>query len=145
MGVKSADDISGADYDWLACDGEGHVALFSTAGGGYAPDGFLRDTDAHDTAIKAVLACQTTTSARFAPALASTYENTWKLVAERGLFAFDADANGSPYQLVAAPEDAIDVDQLPEAAVDVIRFLTFPQLRFSSMTMLSEHDLRNGG
>ena len=145
MGVKSADDISGAEYDWLACDGDGRVALFSTACGGYAPDQILRDTDAHETATIAVLACRATTSTRFAPTLASKYENTWKLVAERGLFAFDADANGSPYQLVAAPEDAIDVDQLPEAAVDVIRFLTFPQLRFSSMTMLSQHDLRNGG
>jgi hypothetical protein len=144
MGAKSADDILGAEYDWLAGDGDGHVALFSTAGGGYAPDTFLRHTDAHATAIRAVLACPPTTSARFAPALAAKYENTWKLIAERGLFAFDADVDGGPYQLVAAPEAAINVAGLPEAAVDVVRLLTFPRLRFVDLTTLSEQALRQG-
>jgi hypothetical protein len=144
MGAKSADEILGAEYDWLACDGDGHAALFSTAGGGYAPDEFLRDTDAHAAAIRAVLACRATTSARFAPALAPKYENTWKLVAERGLFAFDADVNGGPYQLVAAPDVAIDAVHLPEVAVVAMRSLTFPRLRFAVVTTLAEQDLCQG-
>jgi hypothetical protein len=144
IGAKSADEILGAEYDWLACDGDGHAALFSTAGGGYAPDEFLQDTDAHTAAIKAVLACQATTSARFAPALAPECENTWKLVAERGLFAFDADVNGGAYRLVAAPDVAINAAHLPEVAVDAMRSLTFPRLRFSNLTTLSEQALQQG-
>jgi hypothetical protein len=144
VGAKSADDILGAEYDWLAGDQDGHVALFTTAGGGYAPDTFLLDTDAHANAIRAVLAGPARTSARFAPLLAAQYENTWELVAERGLFAFDADIDGGPYRLVAAPESAINVAHLPEAAVDVIRFLTFSRLRFAGLTTLSKQALRQG-
>ncbi|WP_143133943.1 hypothetical protein [Actinoplanes philippinensis] len=144
MGAKSADDILGAEYDWLAGDDEGHVALFSTAGGGYAPDAFLRDTDAYVAAIEAVLARPATTTARFAPVLAAKCENTWKLAAERGLFAYDADIDGGPYRMVAAPEVAIDLGHLPEAAVDVIRRQTFPRLRFVDLSTLSGQALQQG-
>ncbi len=104
----------------------------------------MLDTDAHANAIRAVLAGPASTSARFAPLPAAQNENTWELVAERGLYAFDADIDGGPYRLVAAPESAIDVSHLPEAAVDVIRVLTFSRLRFAGRTTLSEQDLRRG-
>lgn len=52
---KSAEEIQGLELDWLRSDADGHVALFSTAGAGFAPAEFLRDTDAHDEAIDAVL------------------------------------------------------------------------------------------
>lgn len=45
---KSRDEIHGLEFDWLARDADGNVALLSTAGGGYAPEEFLRDTDLHD-------------------------------------------------------------------------------------------------
>ena len=94
--MKSADEIRGREYDWLARDDDGHVALFSTAGAGYAPVEFLWNTEAHDRAIQAILALPASTAARLAPELAANLENTWKLVAERGLFAFDCDPNGGP-------------------------------------------------
>jgi hypothetical protein len=34
---KSAIEIQGFEYDWLGVDDSGCVALFSTAGAGYAP------------------------------------------------------------------------------------------------------------
>lgn len=142
MSARFAYEIMGAEYDWLGSDGDGRAALFSTAGGGYAPDGFLRDTDVHEAAIEAILACPACTTARFAPALSARYDNTWKLVAERGLYAFDADAGGGPYRLVAAPEVAIDAVHLPEAAVRAVRFLTYRGLRFADLTVLSEQQLR---
>ncbi|MCW3844992.1 hypothetical protein ONA70_33480 [Micromonospora yasonensis] len=144
MSAKLADEIMGAEYDWLGCDGDGNVALFSTAGGGYAPDEFLRDPDAHAGAIEAILALQATTTARFAPELATQYINIWRLVAERGLFAFDADINGGPYGLVAAPEVATPADKLPPAAIPVLRSLTFQQLRFADLATVSEQVLREG-
>ncbi|MFI1996688.1 hypothetical protein [Actinoplanes sp. NPDC020271] len=144
MGAKSADDILGTEYDWLAADGDGHVALFSTAGGGYAPEAFLEDTDAHAAAIEVILAHPTTTAARFAPALAAACENTWRQVAERGLFAFDADIDGGPYQLVAAPQVGINVADLPETAFDVVRRLTFPRLKFVTLRTLSMQALLQG-
>lgn len=119
MMAKSADEIRGIEYDWLASDEEGQVGLFSTAGGGCAPAELLRDTDAHDAAIDAILALPASTAATFAPALAPGLPNTWKMVAERGLYAFDCDPNGGPYRLVAAPLAPIRVDSLPASAADV--------------------------
>lgn len=55
------------EYGWLGSDDSGCVALFSTAGAGYAPKAFLCHTDAHDTAMQAVLAMPTTTEVKFAP------------------------------------------------------------------------------
>lgn len=49
--MTTNDDIRGSEYDWLAVDIEGFVGLFSTAGGGDAPDAFLEDIDAFDAAI----------------------------------------------------------------------------------------------
>lgn len=73
--------IASHEYDWLATDINGFVALFSTTGGGYAPEQFLRDTDAHDAALDTILAISATTRARFAPQLLPNLKNTWQLVA----------------------------------------------------------------
>ncbi len=141
MTAKSAGEIVGLEFDWLACDADGHVGFFSTAGGGCAPEAFLRDTDAFDAAIEAILAGPASTLARFAPDLAAGLENTWLSAAGRGLFAFDADAHGGPYRLVAAPAAPVHVDQLPAAAREVVRRLHFRQIHFSSCFELSKDDL----
>ena len=140
--MKSAADIRGLEYDWVACDEDGHVALFSTAGGGYAPSEFLRDTEAHAVAIHAILAGPNTTTARFAPALAPDLENTWKSAAEHGLFAFDCDPNGGPYHLIAAPVVPISVADLPQTAVVAVSRIKL-RLRFSDRTTVTETALRD--
>lgn len=127
-------DIRGFEYDWLACDASGHVGFFSTAGGGYAPDELLEDTDAFDQAIDAILAAPATTRARFAPHVAAGHGNTWRQMAERGLYAYDSDPQGGPYRLVAAPEVAASVSGLPVQAAGVIRRVVFRDLRFVELT-----------
>jgi hypothetical protein len=141
VGAKSIEEICGYEYDWLGCDADGHVGLFSTAGGGYAPDEFMRDTDAHDRAIEMILASPATTHARFAPTLHADLVNTWRLVAERGLFAYEAHAHGGPYRLVAAPEVPVGAAELPAIVVDVLRRLTFAHLRFAQLSIISEDNL----
>lgn len=141
MGAKSAEEIQGFEFDWLASDVDGHVALFSTAGGGFAPEGFLRDTDAHDAAIDTLLASATRTQARFAPQLRSGLQNTWLLMAERGLYAFDSDPHGAPYRLVAAPEHPIHISDLPASVATVARQVVFPYMRFSLLREISKEML----
>jgi hypothetical protein len=126
MNARPAQDILGFEYDWLASDADGHVALFSTAGGGYAPASFLGDTESHGAAIEAILALPKSTETRFAPALAPDLENTWLMVAERGLFAFDSHADGGPYRMVAAPEAPIHVSRLPSSVASVVRSVPLP-------------------
>jgi hypothetical protein len=45
--IRSADDLRGIDSDWLARDADDYVGLLSTAGGGYTPEGFVQNLDAH--------------------------------------------------------------------------------------------------
>src|SRR5690349_17697524 len=143
MAAKTAAEIRGTEYDWLGSDGESHVALFCTAGGGYAPDAFLQDTDAHDAAIAAILALPASTRALSAPELGPDYVNTWKLVAERGLFAFDADVSGGPYYRSAVPETPVRLDQLPAAVRDVLRGLEFRHLSFSALSIIRDELLQD--
>lgn len=141
MPSKSPLEIEGFEYDWLARDADGHVALFSTAGGGYAPPEFLEDTDAHDAAIEAIIAAPPVSPARFAPRLKAGSKNTWELVAQRGLFAFDSDFHGGPYRAVAAPELALKVEALPPLVARVVERLEFPQLRFQELSLVSKESL----
>ncbi|MBK6685988.1 MAG: hypothetical protein IPG45_16055 [Deltaproteobacteria bacterium] len=126
MASKTCAEIQGKEYDWLGCDWGGNIALFSTAGAGYAPPAFLRDTEAHDVAIQQILGLPATTAARFFPTVAPGLSNTWRLVAERGLYAYDCDPNGGPYRLVAAPVVAAMADALPAAIVGVAKRVNCP-------------------
>ena len=58
MTAKTRNDILGLEYDWLAVDQEGHVAVFSTAGGGRAPQAVLENTDVHDAGLDALMALE---------------------------------------------------------------------------------------
>jgi hypothetical protein len=117
---KSAEDIAGFEYDWLATDADDHVALFSTAGGGFAPAEFLSDTEAHEVALNAILGLPESTSVRFAPDVTTGVVNTWRRVAERGLFAFDADPYGGPYRVVAAPLRATKLNSPPDPVAAIV-------------------------
>ena len=135
------EDVQGLEYDWLATDANGCVALFSTAGGGYAPAPFLEGTQAHDQAIATVLAGPPVTVAAFAPAIPPSLENTWQRAAERGLFAYDADPNGGPYRLVAAPQAPVRVEDLPAAVAAVARGNTLAGVSFAAARRLTREDL----
>ena len=144
MSAKSVQDIQGYEFDWLACDGAGHVGFFSTAGGGYVPSEVLLDTDALDAAIQAILASAVSSQVRFAPSLKEGFENTWRMMAERGVFAFDADVHGRPYQRVAAPVNPMRVEDLPEPAAKVARLIILEDLDFSRVEVIPGQVLGQG-
>lgn len=140
--IRSADDLRGIDSDWLARDADDYVGLLSTAGGGYTPEGFVQNLDAHVAAIDAILALPRSTSAKFAPELRAGFTNTWRLVAERGLFAFDSDFRGAdfpgrPYCLVAAPETPVTAAELPAIVVSVLSYMQYRRLQFATLTTIS--------
>lgn len=144
LAAKEPSDIQGLEYDWLGSDDSGCVALFSTAGAGYAPQAFLRDTDAHDKAIQAALALPATTEAKFAPELGPGLINTWRLVAERGLYAYDCDPDGGPYRLVAAPAVPVRVDTLPPDVASVATAVRCSS-RFESTSVVTVEVLTERG
>jgi hypothetical protein len=145
MKRKALNEIEGLCYEWLASDADGHPACFSTAGGGYAPAEFLEDTDAHDLAIDMILAAPPSTVALFAPPVSPELTNTWQLMAERGVFAFESDYIGGPYTLVAAPKIPTHLRYLPTSVSAIIARVTFSTLCFSSISEIPEELIRNRG
>jgi len=79
------EDIEGLEYDWLAVDADGFVGFFSTAGAGYVPSAFLRNVDAFDGAISAVLELPARSDAHCTRELPAGLTNTWRLVAESAI------------------------------------------------------------
>jgi len=142
MRVKTAQEIHGYEYDWLACDENGYIALFSTAGGGYTPKAFLNDTDAYDRAIAGIQELPATTVAVRAPCLRADLHNSWKEMAVRGIFSFDADANGGAYRLVGVPAMPSVVDELPPQVGAVIKRIQLKGLQFAAVTALTEGAIR---
>ncbi len=139
---KSPDDILGLEFDWLAVDADGAVGFFSTAGGGYAPEELLDDTDAYDRAIAALLALPMTTRANCNLIMRPELQNTWLMMAERGIFAFDSDPAGGPYQRIATPEASIQIAQLPRVAAEVVQRVQFRQVRFVELNQISAELLK---
>ena len=132
------EDIQGLEYDWLAVDAQGFVALLSTAGGGRVPDAFLQDVDAFDVAIQSVLSLPASTAADCSLELAAPLVNTWKLVAERGLFACDSDPNGGPYRRIARPIAPVRIDDLPTSIAVVARSVLLTNVAFDSATEIAD-------
>lgn len=123
-------DISGFEYDWIATDAVGHVAIFSTAGAGFVPSKFLDNVEAHDAAIDAIMDSPIRCQASFFPDIAPGLVNTWRDAAMRGLFAFDSDPNGGPYRLVAAPLLPIHVRDLPASVVGTVERMKLDDIFF---------------
>jgi hypothetical protein len=140
--MASADDLRGLEFDWLAVDAEGAVALLSTAGGGYAPRQLVETPEDYNRAIDAILKWPVRTLARCAPELRPDLTNTWKLVAQRGLFAFDSDPLGGPYRIVAVPEEPTHLSQLPETVAAVARRIVYGHLHFARCAELTAAQLR---
>jgi hypothetical protein len=139
--MTTNEDIQGQEYDWLAIDSVGHVGLFSTAGGGFAPDAFLEDTEAFDTAIAAILSLPPSTLASCNRELPPGLTNTWRLAAERGLYAFDSDPLGGPYRRIAAPHTPIAVADLPPPIRGIASRVVLPGLTFADATEIAHTQL----
>ncbi|NTX65652.1 hypothetical protein HUA74_33830 [Myxococcus sp. CA051A] len=138
MSQETQDSIQGFEYDWLACDQDGFVGFFSTAGGGYAPDAFLQDVDAHDHAIAIIRSMVPSTAPVPEPGQLSEPGDPWQQMAARGLYAFDSSFHGGPYRLTAAPTAPVRLSDLPEAAARVAGKLIYNGLRFSELKSISE-------
>ncbi len=140
--MTTNEDIHGLEYDWLAVDSAGHIGLFSTAGGGVAPQAFLEDIEAFDVAITEILSLPPSTDANCNRVLPAGLINTWRLVAERGLFAFDSDPLGGPYRLIATPHTPVSVEHLPEKIRKVASRVVLSRVSFADAAEIAPAQLQ---
>jgi hypothetical protein len=106
--------LIGLEFDFLAIDRDGHVALFATAGYGPIPEAALTLTDdeqllsVEDVALRAL-------------AIVGAWQELgrgagkcqeWRELGSRGLFVFDWKHREGPYELVVSPSRALNADEL---------------------------------
>ncbi|MCO7227504.1 hypothetical protein [Pleionea sp. CnH1-48] len=141
--MKTFEDILGYEYDWLATDRLGYVALFSTAGLGYAPLPFLEDTDLYDDTIEAILCLSVSTASKVYPKIDIEHDNTWKRVSERGLYSFDADVNTGIYHVASIPQEPLLLHELPKNIASVIERVKLESVLFNEASIISELDIKS--
>lgn len=93
-------ETQGIEWDWFACDQDGHVALIASGGSGQVPRALL----AHEAAILALLDHLE---------IGSDGES-WRVAADRGFFGFDVDVRGGPFRRVAVPKRPLTLDEIQE-------------------------------
>lgn len=106
------------------------------------PQLLLSHVDIIDSAIDALMSLPPSTSATCSRELPPELSNTWKQAAERGIFAFDSDAHGGPYRLIAVPRTPTTVWDLPESVGTVARAVVLTAVVFRTCKEITEADLR---
>lgn len=135
------EDIQGYEYDWLACDINGHVALLSTGGNGYAPRAFINAIDVYDKAIEHMLNLSETTTCDIYPKIAEGCVNTWKEASKRGVYGYDTNYEDEGYSLVSKPKKPIVVDQLPFEIAVVIKQVCLGSVSFQDKLKISKAEI----
>ena len=124
-------EFSGLEFDWLACDADGFVGMFASAGFGAVPEESVAIPDAVDAALdrfKALPAKGDATSIG-----GTTTPDDWMAAARRGLFAFDWAHNRDRYEIEARPSRALHIDAIPDDATrDLVKRVQIP-VRFSQL------------
>lgn len=103
-------ETQGIEWDFFACDRDGHVALVSSGGSGQVPPFLL----AHEADIEQLMEFL---GVRFDG-------NAWDQAARRGFFAYDVNINGGPFWREASPKQPIRLDELPDPHRRLIQRVT---------------------
>lgn len=121
----------GTDCEWFACDADGCVAAFTTAGNGPIPTALLRGSGLNDFVRRL--------PERGAATLLVSLPRPDDFLhfASRGLFAYDwkqARGHGGldgRYEMLARPQRPLHLADLPEPMQPLLRGLTLPGVRFA--------------
>lgn len=135
------DDVAGREWDFLAIDRGGSVALISSAGYGPIPAEVL----SHGVSVEAVVASLPTQLSVIGESLdrrerdPSGDYSDWFDASRRGLYTYDWHVHGGPYEQVSAPSVALRADTLTPKFGNVAGLLRLPVL-FSETAQLSLHE-----
>lgn len=125
----------GIDLTWLAIDGQGFVAAFTTGGCGPIPTSVVCQGDlAYDAFYQAF---------EYLPKVGDAQilvdSNGWRdtMWAEKGVYAYDwtdvhrvAAADIHAYELLVAPTHPIKAAQLPVGLTEILKDVHFPAVMF---------------
>lgn len=103
----------GGEFDWVARDRVGRLALFSTAGLGWPTVFAYMNRDLMSAATDQLANLPVTSEVEAFQPLEDVFIG-WRELAERGFMVFDWDASANQYQLEAVPSRYLTFEELPE-------------------------------
>ncbi|MFO0553691.1 MAG: hypothetical protein U0271_35235 [Polyangiaceae bacterium] len=139
--VDPYDGVIGMEFDWLAIDPARHVGFFASAGRGCIPMLLLPERRKLQWAIECLMALPVRTTALYAPVIAPHLSNDWQLLAERGIYAFDAGREDADDHLEAEPRDPLCLDALPGVIANVAQIVVLATAQFSSQRRIAHSSL----
>jgi hypothetical protein len=130
MGTSMRPYPDGIEWAWLACDREGQLGLFISAGRGPIP------TQALDLSYPADIEDQVNALPKMSDAQLQTTPSSparFTEIAERGVFAFEwrDTTAATAYELIGQPYRPCTLDMLPETLAEIARLVRFPQIAFT--------------
>jgi hypothetical protein len=124
------DDVIGREWDFLALDRGGSVALIASAGYGPIPEAVLN----RGRPVEALVAMLTT----LLPVLGESLDqrgqdrsgnySDWFEMSRRGLYTYDWHVHGGPYEQVSAPSRPLRADDVGSEIAEVANLLRLPVL-----------------
>lgn len=132
-------EFSNLELDWLACDADGFVAMFSSAGFNAVPEESVPVADSLDAALDRIKALPVAGEATSISG--GTTPDDWIATARRGFFAFDWAHMRDRYQLEASPSRPIHIDEIPDDVIsDVAKRVRIP-VRFSQLRWIDWNEV----
>lgn len=128
----------GVEWDFLAVDAAGAVALLSSAGYGPIPARVLEHRALVERAVSEIADLPMVGAAldrRDSDDRSGDYSD-WFRMSERGLFGFDWRVHHGPYRLVSQPTEVVEFSKLSPTIREAAALLTFPT-RFGEGTDIS--------
>lgn len=133
-------ELSNIELDWLACDADGFVALFSSAGFGPVPEELPAMVEAIDAALDRIKALPLTGDEASAD---TTDPDEWTAAAQRGFFAFDWAHDHDRYEIEALPKRPLRLDQIQDEVIrEIVSRVRIP-VRFSHVRWVDWDDAGN--
>ena len=119
----------GSDWGWLACDREGHLAIFAINRWGPVPIQALDAAYPEDVEDRLIEL----------PAMSDVNRVTSRPdtnLPERGIFLYDWNDEDSAYELVLAPYRPRTLDQLPPDLAEAARSVRFTRFAFADTWLI---------
>ena len=138
LAALDRDDVMGREWDFLAIDRDGSVALITSAGYGPIPGAVL----SHGKSVEAVVAGLRTQLPVIGESLDRREQDPsgdysdWFEASKRGLYTYDWHVHGGPYEQVSVPSVKLRADDLTPEIGYAAGLLRLPVL-FAETAQLS--------
>ena len=124
--VDSRADLWGWEWDFLAVDPVGHVAVLSSAGYGPIPAHVLEVRDAVERAVAIINSMPATRRSVHNHHRRDGDYSDWYASSARGFYTYDWHHHHGPYELISSPAEPLIIATLPAAVRSAASILTIP-------------------